>query len=226
VISLIDAALRIVQEARKARHRVSGIPTTLDNVSKHLDSLEKSLTLVRGERSLQNLAIEQQLQTITQVAEELKRFYDELSLVQQRSSSSKFIRSLRMGDREEKSLEGILKRLDTAKDDLTIRILVAHVGIVGNFQDGMRVAYNELAKTNANVHRVLNVNMALWERIQNRDRALGKYSMICGNLSNYEQMEQSLFPLPTSSLLKHLASTHPLKQYRTRYMATKALPML
>ncbi|KAG8676672.1 hypothetical protein FPOAC1_002679 [Fusarium poae] len=191
VISLIDAALRIVQEARKARHRVSGIPTTLDNVSKHLDSLEKSLTLVRGERSLQNLAIEQQLQTITQVAEELKRFYDELSLVQQRSSSSKFIRSLRMGDREEKSLEGILKRLDTAKDDLTIRILVAHVGIVGNFQDGMRVAYNELAKTNANVHRVLNVNMALWERIQNRDRALD--GTVPVSLADLESLEAPRF---------------------------------
>ncbi|KAL6921407.1 hypothetical protein ACHAPO_004892 [Fusarium lateritium] len=171
VVSLIDAALRIVQEARKARHRVLGIPTTLDNVSKQLDSIEKSLTLVREERNLQNLAIEQQLQTISQVADELKQFYDGLSLVQQRSSTSKFIRSLRVGDREEKGLEAILKRLDTAKGDLIIRILVAHVGVVGNLQDGMRVAYNELAETNANVKHVLGVNMVLWERIENRDRA-------------------------------------------------------
>ncbi|KAM0501801.1 hypothetical protein ACHAP8_004096 [Fusarium lateritium] len=148
VVSLIDAALRIVQEARKARHRVLGIPTTLDNVSKQLDSIEKSLTLVREERNLQNLAIEQQLQTISQVADELK-----------------------VGDREEKGLEAILKRLDTAKGDLIIRILVAHVGVVGNLQDGMRVAYNELAETNANVKHVLGVNMVLWERIENRDRA-------------------------------------------------------
>ncbi|KAH7003955.1 hypothetical protein EDB82DRAFT_532345 [Fusarium venenatum] len=170
VVSLIDAALRIVQEARKARHRVLGIPTTLDNVSKQLDSIEESLTLVREERNLQNLAIEQQLQTITQ-----------------RSSTSKFIRSLRVGDHEEKSLEAILKRLDTAKGDLIIRILVAHVGVVGNFQDGMRVAYNELAETNANIQRVLGVKMALWERIENRDRALdGTVPVFTADLESLE----------------------------------------
>ncbi|RGP63045.1 hypothetical protein FSPOR_8845 [Fusarium sporotrichioides] len=172
VVSLIDAALRIVKEVRKARHRVSELPTTLDHVSKQLNSIEESLTLVREERNLQNLAIEQQLQTIAQVAEELRQFYDRLSLVQQRSSTSKFDRSLRVCDREEKDLEGILKRLNTANIELTTRIIVAHVGVVGNFQDGLRVAYDVLAETNSNVQRVLGVNMALWQRIENRDRAI------------------------------------------------------
>lgn len=151
-----------------------GIPATLDNVSKQLNSVEDSLTLVRDERNLQNLAIEQQLQTIAQVVEELKRFYDRLSLVQQKSSTSRYVHSLRVGDREEKDLEGILKRLDTAKGDLTIRILVSHVGVVGNFQDGFRVAYDVLAETNSNVQRVLGLNMALLELVRNRELASGQ----------------------------------------------------
>uniref|UniRef100_A0A4E9EIZ5 NACHT-NTPase and P-loop NTPases N-terminal domain-containing protein n=1 Tax=Gibberella zeae TaxID=5518 RepID=A0A4E9EIZ5_GIBZA len=187
IVSLIDAALRIVNEARKARHRVLGIPTTLDNVSKQLNSIEESLTLVREERNLQSFAIEQQLQTIAQVAEELRQFYDRLSLVQQRSSTSKFVRSLRMGDREEKELEGILKRLDTAKGDLTVRILVAHVGVVGNFHDGFRVAYDVLAETNLNVQRVLGVNMALLEVVENRDRKLdGTIPVVAAELEALE----------------------------------------
>jgi hypothetical protein len=151
-----------------------GIPATLDNVSKQLNGIEESLTLVRDERNLQNLAIEQQLEAIAKVAEDLRQFYDRLSLVQQRSSTSKFVHSLRVGDREEKELEGILKRLDTAKSDLTMRILVAHVGVVGNFQNGFRVAYNVLAETNSNVQRVLGVNMALLELVESRDRASGQ----------------------------------------------------
>lgn len=178
---------------------------------------------------MQSFAIEQQLQTIAQVAEELRQFYDRLSLVQQRSSTSKFVRSLRMGDREEKELEGILKRLDTAKGDLTVRILVAHVGVVGNFHDGFRVAYDVLAETNLNVQRVLGVNMALLELVENRDRKLGQYDTfdLCKhNISDYKKMEQSPLSPLSSRLSKHPVSMHLLKWCKTRFIAIKASDLL
>ncbi|KAJ4260656.1 hypothetical protein NW762_007400 [Fusarium torreyae] len=175
VLTLINAALFTVKEIQKVHHRVSGTSASLDNISKQLNTLERSLSLIRNETSLQNQdGIEQQIQSVINLSTELKGFHDHLSLVYQRSSTSQFVHALRSGSREERYLEGILKRLDTANNDLTMRILIAQVGVVRYFQGGFRVAYNVLEQINARVKQVLGMNLALLELVRNREQWFGQ----------------------------------------------------
>ncbi|KAM5353837.1 hypothetical protein ACJ41O_000487 [Fusarium nematophilum] len=168
VVALIDVALSIVKEARNAQYRVRGTPETLDDGSKQLSSLEGSLSLVQSETSLQTGPVEQQIRSISQVSKELKLFYERLAAVQQRSSTSQFFHALGSGDREKEELQGILDRLDRAQNGLGMRILVTHVGLLGSFQDGFRVAYDVLVETNNRVKEVLGANLALMELVRDR----------------------------------------------------------
>jgi hypothetical protein len=92
-------------------------------------------------------------------------FFDGLTSQQQRKMIAQFAHALKTGDKEDRELQGILDRLDRARDGLVVRILVAQVGVVGNLQDGFRVAFGVLTETNEKVRQVLGTNLALMDRL-------------------------------------------------------------
>jgi len=77
------------------------------------------------------------------------------------------------GDKDDRELEGILKRLDRSKDELVPRISVAQVGLVGNLKDGFRVAFDVLMETNKEVNEVLRTNLVLVDRLKDRSSQTG-----------------------------------------------------
>jgi hypothetical protein len=158
----------LIQQIRQAREKVKGTSNTLDNVSKQLESLVRSLILVKEEEKLQTAGVTQQVMAVITIGEELKRFLGSLTAEQSRKPVSQFLRALRSGEGDDKQLEEILDRLDRARDELTLRILVAQVGVVGNVEDGFRVAFNVLLETNERVKEVLGVNLALVDRLKDR----------------------------------------------------------
>jgi len=81
--------------------------------------------------------------------------------VKQRKAISHFFHALKSGDKDDRELEGILKRLDRSRDELVRRISVAQVGLVGNLKDGFRVAFDVLMETNKKVKEVLGTNLVL-----------------------------------------------------------------
>jgi chromosome segregation ATPase len=168
VVALLGTAFTLIQQVRDARGRVKGASKTLDSVSSQLQSLENSLALVRNEKALQTAAVAQQVTTIGEVAEELRAFLDELAAEQQKKASRQLIHALKSGDKEDKQLQGILDRLDRARDELVLRISVAQVGLVGNLKDGFRVAFGVLTETNEKVKEVLGTNLVLAERLKGR----------------------------------------------------------
>ncbi|KAG7429242.1 hypothetical protein Forpi1262_v009329 [Fusarium oxysporum f. sp. raphani] len=168
VIGIIGAAFTVIQEIRNARARVRGTSETLDNMSKHLDAIVESLSLVREEERLQTARVELQGKAITDVATELRSFLDNLAARQREKTVSQFFHALKSGDKDDKKLQGILDQLDRARNELGLRISVAQVGLLGNLQDGFRVAFGVLEQTNTRVNKVLGINLALMDIVKNQ----------------------------------------------------------
>ncbi|VTT77010.1 unnamed protein product, partial [Fusarium fujikuroi] len=168
IIGIIGAAFTVIQEIRNARARVRGTSETLNNMSKHLDAIDESLSLVREEEKLQTARVELQVKAITDVATELRSFLDNLTARQQEKSMSQFFHALKSGDKDDQKLQGILDQLDRARNELGLRISVAQVGLLGNLQDGFRVAFGVLEQTNTRVNKVLGINLALMDIVKNR----------------------------------------------------------
>lgn len=165
VAALIGSTLTVIREIREARDKVKGVSKTLNDTSLQLTELERSLDLVKEEAALQTAAVEQQVQVITDRAGELSRYFAKLANQQQRSPTSQFAHALKTGNNDDKELQKILERLDRARDLLAMRILVAQVGLVGNLQDGFRVAFGVLAETNEKVKQVLGTNLVLMDQL-------------------------------------------------------------
>ncbi|KAI6777572.1 uncharacterized protein J7T54_002883, partial [Emericellopsis cladophorae] len=168
IIGIIGAALTVIQEIRNARGRVRGTSETLDNMSKHLDAIVESLSLVRDEDRLQTARVELQVKAITNITAELRSFLDSLAARQREKTMSQFFYALKSGDKDDKKLQGILDQLDRARSELGLRISVAQVGLVGSLQDGFRVAFGVLEQINTRVNKVLGINLALMDIVKNQ----------------------------------------------------------
>ncbi|EXL39138.1 hypothetical protein FOCG_18242 [Fusarium oxysporum f. sp. radicis-lycopersici 26381] len=168
MLSIIGAVFTVIQETRSARGRVQGTSETPDNVSKHLDTIDESLSLVREEVRLQTARVELQVKAITDVATELRSFLDNLAARQREKAVSQFFHALKSGNKDDKELQGILDQLDRARNELRLRISVAQVGLLGNLQDGFRVAFGVLEQTNTRVNKVLGINLALMDIVKNQ----------------------------------------------------------
>ena len=114
-----------------------------------LDGLQLSLSLVKDEEALQTAGVEQQVRAITEVAQELKSFLERPAAEQQGKAVAHLIHALKSGDKDDRELEGIVGRLDSARDELVLRISVAQVSLVGNLKDGFRVAFDVLRQHHA-----------------------------------------------------------------------------
>ena len=76
-------------------------------------------------KALQTESVETQVQAISTVAEELRAFLDKLAEEQQKKSLAQLLNALKLGDKDDKKLVGILARLDRARDELSLRIAIA-----------------------------------------------------------------------------------------------------
>ncbi|RYP47144.1 hypothetical protein DL768_006754 [Monosporascus sp. mg162] len=168
VITLIGTAFSLIQQVRDARSRIKGAPKTLDIVSQQLKTVERSLGLVKEEAGLQTAGVEEQLRAITELSEELRVCLDRLAADQQRKPISQFIHVLSSGDKDDKELQGILDRLDRTRNELTLRISMAQVGLVGNLRDGFRIALSVLMETNKKVNQVLGINLVLADWVKDK----------------------------------------------------------
>ncbi|RKK79232.1 hypothetical protein BFJ68_g17606 [Fusarium oxysporum] len=168
IVGLVGAAFTLVQQIQNAREKVKGESKTLNSVSKQLEGLVGSLSLVKNEDSLQTPGVAQQVTAIVGVGEELKSFFDRLAAKQKKKSLPQLIHVLKSGDKDDKELQGILDRLDRERDELTLRILVTQVGLVGNLKDGFYVAFDVLLETNEKVKEVLGKSLVLAEQLKDR----------------------------------------------------------
>ncbi|KAK8120013.1 uncharacterized protein PG998_004639 [Apiospora kogelbergensis] len=166
VVGLVTAALALLNQVNDARKGVKGFKKRIKQILEHQESVVQSLNLIKEEKNLQTTSVAQQLRVIINVAEDLKRLYESLRT---KSHISVFFSIFLLGDKDGQQLDGILRRLSAARDELMLRISVALVGLVGNLKDGFRVASDVLFETNEKVKQLAGGrDLVLLSRIRHR----------------------------------------------------------
>lgn len=173
---LVTNVLQAIQLIETARDRVRGKSKTIKNVAIQLDSIYQSLSLVRDEKALQTASVEQHCVVIIGIADELKAYFDRLRAGQQRTTVRQFFSALKSGDKDETELAGILERLDRARNELVLRISVAQVGLMGDMNQGFRVAYDLLMDTNRKCKKILGTELQLATKLEGRQPERSKRS--------------------------------------------------
>ncbi|KAK1750749.1 hypothetical protein QBC47DRAFT_93848 [Echria macrotheca] len=154
IVGLISVTFSIIQEIRTARDRVKGTSKTLQHTSDRLEQLERTLHLVQEQEALRTTHIREQLVAICEAARDLRAFFDRLAAIQGETRFSRFRRALKSGDKDDRELEKIMSRIDRERDELTLRISVANVGLTGDLHGGMRVAFGVIQETNEKVKQL------------------------------------------------------------------------
>jgi hypothetical protein len=137
--------------------------------------LDSTLSLVKEQERLHTASVGRQLQAIIEVAKELKDCFDKIKVEQERHAIKRFFHALKAGDKDDVELAAIFDRLDRARLELVLRISLAQVGLIGNLQDGFRVAFGLLQETNANVKQITGHDLALAVRVKDKQPQTGKY---------------------------------------------------
>jgi len=187
-VTLLGTAITLVRQVQKARESANRTSKTLDNTARQLSTLVSTLSLVKEQDRLQTASVGQQLQAIIEIAEELKAFFNKTTAGQQRTPIRQFFNAFKSGDEDSKELADIFDRLDRERLELILRISLAQVGLVGNLQDGFRVALSVLQETNADVKQILGRDLYLATLVDGRqDRQTGtrlKFDKLKGKCTN------------------------------------------
>ena len=148
--ALVSDAITLIQQIQKARQRIDGTSTALNNPSTRLKTISASLVLIQQEP-----AVEKQVEVIVNIHRELKLFLDRLEVAQQKEKAIRLLRVLKDGDSDDIKLAGILERLANARGELVVRISTVHVGLTGNLKEGFTVARDVRVQVNSLLIRVL-----------------------------------------------------------------------
>lgn len=178
VVSLLETAISLVKTIQAARRQVKELPKTLSDTSTQLEGLVQSLNLVKSEPALQTASVMVQVEAIIDVAEELRDLLEKLLKRQEKSSGRQMMHVITSGDEDEKLITSIVSRVDSARAELTLRIVVAQVGLIGNLNDGFRVASITLAEVNEKVNGCLGSNLVLADMTRGRAPDAGKSPVI------------------------------------------------
>lgn len=178
VVSLLETAISLVRAIQSARRQVKELPKTLSDTATQLEGLVQSLSLVKSEPTLQTASVMLQVEAIVDVSEELRDLLETLRKRQEKSSGRQMMHAITSGDKDEKQITSIVGRVDSARAELTLRIVVAQVGLIGTLNDGFRVASLTLAEVNDKVSNCLGTNLVLADMTRGRAPDAGKPSMI------------------------------------------------
>lgn len=190
-----------------ARRRVQGSSKTLSDTGTQLEDLVRSLALVKSEPNLQTAGVVRQVTSITEIGEELNDFLEQLRRVQEKSSMRQFMHAVKSGDEEDKQLAIIVSRMDNARSGLILCIEVAQVGLVGNLNDGFRVASQTLVDVSQKVYDCLGRNLVLADMVQDREKNSGEHLI---------SKERCCSQLTERSRRLHIASTRGRRPTESR----------
>lgn len=112
------------------------------------------------------------------VADELKAYFNRLQSGQQHGSIRRFLSAMKNGDKDDAELSEILVRLDRAQSELVLRISIAQVGLMGNMNEGFKVAYDILMDTNRKCKNILGTDLRLASQLSGRQPERSKRSLL------------------------------------------------
>lgn len=178
VVSLLETAIFLVRKIQNAHRQVKELQKTLSDSSTQLQGLVQSLNLVKSEPALRTASVMVQVDAIIDVAEELRVLLERLRKRQGKSPGRQMMHTITSGDEDEKHITSIVSRVDSARAELTLRIVVAQVGLIGTLNDGFRVASVTLAEVNEKANSCLGTNLVLADMTRGRTPDAGESHVI------------------------------------------------
>jgi seryl-tRNA synthetase len=151
VVSLIGAAVTIIQQIETAQRNIKGASKTFDDVSGQLDDVCQSLYFVKKEPRLQTSMIGSQIRIIIKVAEDLKTFLEKLHVKRRMKFFPGLVHALKSGEEESKQLVELLSKLDRARAELVLRISVTHIALTGDLKSDMSLVNNGILEMTSKV---------------------------------------------------------------------------
>lgn len=136
--------MSFLQEIYQVRHAVRTAPKTLEDTKALLGSLVDTVENISQSPKLRTPAIHNQLEQIHRVAKELVHVLRRMEARQRRSRLRQNMYMWFNRESQEGKLEAVLVRLDRAKNDLAIRIQVAHIDLSAKTAIGVQRMEDEV----------------------------------------------------------------------------------
>ncbi|KAH8690407.1 hypothetical protein GQ44DRAFT_221247 [Phaeosphaeriaceae sp. PMI808] len=167
VTQLLGQGITLIQEIQQARETVHDYPRIIKDHSKQLGDLRRTLVLVEQEE-LQTSAVVEQAAVVHGLAQELESHLAQMAGWENKNSVRKYAHAMTSGKKDEKTLAGVLDRLDRTRNELVARILLAQVGLTGNLRDGFAAALPVVRRIDRNVQGILGSRMLIATHLGDR----------------------------------------------------------
>ncbi|RYP84833.1 hypothetical protein DL769_001096 [Monosporascus sp. CRB-8-3] len=137
VVQLLAQVIDLWQQIDMARQHVKAAPKVFNDTIAHISNLSDIIHDVEREPRLHTTQIHEQVRRIDAIVTELHQILAAMETRLRKSTLRQGLRALGRGTRDEAKLEDVLKRLESAKAELTLRINVVHVGLTGEIAEEM-----------------------------------------------------------------------------------------
>ncbi|KAK5656066.1 hypothetical protein OQA88_5205 [Cercophora sp. LCS_1] len=153
-LALLESAIALAARLREAQQRRKGLADVIQRHDEVLSKTRSIITLVKDETALQTAAVADELSTLDTA---IKGLVDVLSRIRTSGSGKRqnrlyqFAYQFVNGSRDEADLQAAMANLGRAKDDLSLSISVAHVGVSRGMQDTLVLNTRLLERVDAAV---------------------------------------------------------------------------
>jgi hypothetical protein len=128
VAQLLEGAIRLLKRVRKAYERHQNLTAVLDKHALEIETINTLVFTIKNENALQTAVVIAELDKLYAVGVKLVRCLEELD-----SGKKGIVRQLAHqlvhGTKDEETLADIMRDLDRAKADLSLRVQLANVGL-------------------------------------------------------------------------------------------------
>ncbi len=113
------------------------------------------MQLVNKEKQLQTASVTEQVQKIHVISQELLNFLKKVGLWARGHAFKQYVRVMISGPAQEKELADILDRLDRARSELMVRIMLVQTGAIDDLSDGLAAARPIMKRMDTNILQIV-----------------------------------------------------------------------
>lgn len=170
VLSIVDAAIRTMKELYEARERQLNLSKVLATHYEELRNICQILGIVRQENALQIQALLEDLRQLEYHGRDLYTALQELG--RERGQMKQFANQFLNGRKSLNDLAAIMANMSRAKDNISIKIQVVHVGLTNSIGDVVLVNCELVAKLDQKLQMALGPGkgLKLAELVQHKKR--------------------------------------------------------
>ena len=144
-----------MQQVAQARKTVHGYSKLLSDHAGHLVNTRDTIQLVNKEKQLQTASVTEQVQKIHSISQELLNFLQKLGSWAKGHAFKQYLRVMVSGQTQEKELVDILDRLDRARSELVVRILLIQTGAIDDLSDGLAATRPIMKRMESNILQIV-----------------------------------------------------------------------